>query len=67
MHLTDLHTVPQALAGLPALVLPAGLAKGLPVGLQFVGPAFSEVALLEAGHAFQRLTSHHRCAPPLPA
>ncbi len=67
MHLTDLHTVPQALAGLPALVLPAGLAKGLPVGLQFVGPAFSDVALLEAGHAFQRLTSHHRCAPPLPA
>ncbi len=67
MYLADLHTVPQALAGLPALALPAGLAGGLPVGLQFVGPAFSDVALLEAGHAFQLLTDHHRCAPPLPA
>lgn len=67
MYLADLHTVPQALAGLPALVLPAGLADGLPVGFQFVGPAFSDVALLEAGHAFQLLTDHHRCAPPLPA
>lgn len=67
MYLADLHTVPQALAGLPALALPAGLANGLPVGLQLVGPAFSDVALLEAGHAFQLLTDHHRCAPPLPA
>lgn len=67
MYLADLHTVPQALAGLPALALPAGLANGLPVGFQLVGPAFSDVALLEAGHAFQLLTDHHRCAPPLPA
>lgn len=67
MYLADLHTVPQALAGLPALALPAGRANGLPVGFQFVGPAFSDVTLLEAGHAFQSITDHHRCAPPLPA
>lgn len=67
MYLVDLFTVPQALAGLPALSIPAGQAQGLPVGVQWVGPAFSDRTLLELGHAYQMLTEHHHCAPPLRA
>ncbi len=51
----DLMTLPVNLAGLPALSLPAGLGpdSGLPVGLQLVGRAFGERALIEAGLAFE--------------
>lgn len=73
MYLTDVFSVPMALAALPALVLPAGFAcvpesptGKLPVGIQLVGPALSDVRLLEIGHAFQQLTDHHLQTPPLP-
>ncbi len=51
MYLSDYCTVPMPLAGIPAISIPAGLAKpadgggpaeGLPVGFQIAGPAFSE-------------------------
>ena len=42
-----------ALAGLPSLSIPCGLSDGLPVGLQLVGPAFSENRLLAAAHAIE--------------
>lgn len=42
------------LAGLPDLVVPAGfISDGLPVGLSFLGPAFSEAKLLRFGHALE--------------
>ncbi|MCE1229398.1 MAG: Asp-tRNA(Asn)/Glu-tRNA(Gln) amidotransferase subunit GatA [Firmicutes bacterium] len=66
MYLADVFTVTQALASLPALALPAGFDKGLPVGLQLVGPALSDVRLLEVGAAFQSLTDHHLAHPALP-
>lgn len=48
MYLNDIYTVPVNLAGLPALSMPCGVSpEGLPIGLQFVGPAFSEQMLLE--------------------
>jgi aspartyl-tRNA(Asn)/glutamyl-tRNA(Gln) amidotransferase subunit A len=53
MYLSDYYTVPASLAGLPALSLPCGLSDGLPVGLQLVGPAFSESRLLDAAHALE--------------
>jgi aspartyl-tRNA(Asn)/glutamyl-tRNA(Gln) amidotransferase subunit A len=53
MYLSDYYTVPASLAGLPALSLPCGLSDGLPVGLQLVGPAFSESRLLDAAHAIE--------------
>jgi aspartyl-tRNA(Asn)/glutamyl-tRNA(Gln) amidotransferase subunit A len=64
MYLADIFTVPANLAGLPALSLPAGLAGGLPVGLQLTGAPFGEETLLRCGAAFQRATSHHLLAPP---
>jgi aspartyl-tRNA(Asn)/glutamyl-tRNA(Gln) amidotransferase subunit A len=59
-------TGPFNLIGLPALVLPCGFTPaGMPVGLQLIAPAFAEVRLLAAGHAYQRRTDWHRRRPPL--
>ena len=54
MYLSDYYTTPASLAGIPALSIPCGLSDGLPVGLQVVGPAFSESRILDAAHALER-------------
>jgi aspartyl-tRNA(Asn)/glutamyl-tRNA(Gln) amidotransferase subunit A len=51
------------LAGLPALVLPCGMAGNLPVALQVVGSPFSENTLLLIGHDFQTRTDWHKRRP----
>ncbi|HUQ41690.1 MAG TPA: amidase [Candidatus Limnocylindrales bacterium] len=52
------------LAGLPAIFFPCGFATdGLPVGLQLVGPPFSEPLLLALASAYQRDTAHHTKTP----
>jgi aspartyl-tRNA(Asn)/glutamyl-tRNA(Gln) amidotransferase subunit A len=52
------------LAGLPALSVPCGFIGGLPVGLQFCGPAWSENTLLALGKEFQSRTDWHKRRPP---
>jgi aspartyl-tRNA(Asn)/glutamyl-tRNA(Gln) amidotransferase subunit A len=42
------------MAGLPGLNVPCGLSERLPVGLQLIGPQFSENLLFRAGHALER-------------
>ncbi len=54
MYLNDLLTIPSCMAGLPGLSIPCGLSEGLPVGLQLIGPQFSENALFRAGHALEQ-------------
>lgn len=55
MYLSDIYTVPVNIAGLPALSMPCGLDdQGLPVGVQLIGPAFGEQAILDIAHAFER-------------
>jgi aspartyl-tRNA(Asn)/glutamyl-tRNA(Gln) amidotransferase subunit A len=54
MYLNDLLTIPSCMAGLPGMSIPAGLSEGLPVGLQLIGPQFSENALFRAGHALEQ-------------
>jgi aspartyl-tRNA(Asn)/glutamyl-tRNA(Gln) amidotransferase subunit A len=60
MYLNDFCTVPMSLAGIPAISIPCALAeppgggRGLPVGFQLAGPAFSENALLGAAFALER-------------
>ncbi len=49
-----------AVAGYPHLTVPMGQVRGLPIGLSFIGPAWSEARLLAAGNAFEGL------APRLP-
>jgi aspartyl-tRNA(Asn)/glutamyl-tRNA(Gln) amidotransferase subunit A len=52
------------LAGLPAIFFPCGFGTdGLPVGLQLVGPAFSEALLVALVDRYQRETDHHRKRP----
>ncbi len=54
MYLADVLTIPPNMAGLPGLSIPCGLSEGLPVGLQLIGPQFSENALFRVGHALER-------------
>ncbi len=51
-----------AVAGTPHLTVPMGAVKGLPVGLSFLGPAWSEARLLGLGYAYEQ-ASHARVAP----
>jgi aspartyl-tRNA(Asn)/glutamyl-tRNA(Gln) amidotransferase subunit A len=56
---------PANLAGVPAISAPCGFTpSGLPVGLQFTGPALSEALLLRIAHAFERAHPDRR-RPPL--
>jgi aspartyl-tRNA(Asn)/glutamyl-tRNA(Gln) amidotransferase subunit A len=54
MYLNDVLTIPSCMAGLPGMNIPAGLSEGLPVGLQLIGPQFSENTLFRAGHALEQ-------------
>jgi aspartyl-tRNA(Asn)/glutamyl-tRNA(Gln) amidotransferase subunit A len=63
MYLNDIYTIGANLAGLPALSLPCGFTAGLPVGLQMIGPHFSEERLLNVAHRYQRETDWHRRVP----
>ncbi len=54
MYLADVLTIPPNMAGLPGLSIPCGLSEGLPVGLQILGPQFSENTLFHVGHALER-------------
>jgi aspartyl-tRNA(Asn)/glutamyl-tRNA(Gln) amidotransferase subunit A len=54
MYLADVLAIPPNMAGLPSLNIPCGLSEGLPVGLQLIGPQFSENTLFRVGHALER-------------
>jgi aspartyl-tRNA(Asn)/glutamyl-tRNA(Gln) amidotransferase subunit A len=63
MYLNDIYTIGANLAGLPGISLPCGLIDGLPMGLQLIGPHFSESKLLNAAHGYQQATDWHRQSP----
>lgn len=66
MYLSDALTVTANLAGIPGLALPAGFsAEKLPIGIQFLGPHFSESLLFQAGHAFETETELYKQTPNL--
>jgi len=64
MYLNDIYTIGVNLAGLPGASVPCGLVGGLPVGLQLIGPAFGETAVLNFAHQYQQQTDWHLKAPP---
>ena len=63
MYLNDIYTIGANLAGLPAVSIPCGFVEDLPVGLQIIGPVFSEARLLNAAHQYQKETDWHRRVP----
>ncbi len=64
MYLADVYTISVNLAGIPAVSIPCGFdGKGLPIGLQLMGPAFSEGRLLGLAHQYQLLTDFHNRTP----
>jgi aspartyl-tRNA(Asn)/glutamyl-tRNA(Gln) amidotransferase subunit A len=65
MYLSDVLTIPPNMAGLPGLSIPCGLSDGLPVGLQLIGPQFSENTLFRAGHALERALAFDPVPPRL--
>jgi len=66
MYLNDVFTIPVNLAGLPGVSVPAGFTKaGLPVGLQVIGKAFDEAAVLRTAKAYESATEWRKRKPPL--
>ncbi len=66
MYLSDMFTLSANLAGIPGMSVPCGFsAAGLPIGLQLLGPHFSEGPLLRVAFNFEQATDFHRRRPPL--
>jgi amidase len=61
-HYLGSATTLPAVAGYPHLTVPMGRVYGLPVGISFIGAAWSEARLLALGHAFEQRT-RARTAP----
>jgi aspartyl-tRNA(Asn)/glutamyl-tRNA(Gln) amidotransferase subunit A len=56
MYLNDIYTVTANLAGIPGISVPCGLSsEGLPIGMQLLGPYWSEAVILRAAHAYETL------------
>jgi amidase len=49
-----------AISGYPSITVPAGHAKGLPIGLSFIGKAWNEKQLIEIAYAFEQATTARR-------
>jgi len=65
MYLNDILTIPVNLSGMPAISIPCGQTGGLPIGLQIIGPALGESAVLRAAYAFEQHTDFHKARPAL--
>jgi len=66
MYLSDIHTIPVNMAGIPAISIPCGFNhEGLPIGLQIMGKHFDEGRLLRVAYAFEQNTDFHLRKPAL--
>ena len=61
-HFTGASSTPAAVAGYPSIAVPAGQAFGLPMGISFIGTAWSEPRLIALAYAYEQATKHRR--PP---
>ncbi len=66
MYLMDVCTLTANLSGLPGISLPCGFdSKGLPVGVQLIGPVLSEDLMLRAAYNFEQATDYHLRHPDI--
>jgi len=65
MYLSDIYVVATNPAGVPALALPAGFSKDMPVGMQLIGKHLDEETLFQVAHAYQQVTDWHKQLPSL--
>jgi amidase len=65
-HFVGSSTTPAAVAGYPSITVPAGFAFGQPVGLSFIGRAWSEALLIKFAYAYEQAAKHRR-PPTFPA
>lgn len=65
MYTNDICTIPVNLAGLPGMSIPSGLASGLPVGFQLIGPAFSENTMMSVAWALEQAFAFDTVPPRL--
>jgi len=65
-HFMGASSTPAAVAGYPSITVPAGDVSGLPIGMSWMGPAWSEARLIKYAYAFEQATKHRR-APDLRA
>ena len=65
MYLSDVFTLSLNLAGICGISIPCGFAGGLPVGLQIMGDAFAEEAVLRVAYAYEQATEWHNRRPVL--
>jgi amidase len=61
-HFLGASSTPAAVAGYPSITVPAGFAYGLPVGISFIGRAWSEARLISLAYAYEQATRHRQ--PP---
>ncbi len=65
MYLSDIFTISANLAGIPGISVPCGFSsRGLPIGLQLLGPPFAESEIFRAAYAFEQATDFHCRKPP---
>jgi aspartyl-tRNA(Asn)/glutamyl-tRNA(Gln) amidotransferase subunit A len=66
MYLSDILVCPVNIAGIPGLNVPCGFSStGLPIGMQIIGPQFSEGLILKAAHQYEQATPWHQRKPKL--
>lgn len=66
MYLVDVFTVTCNIAGIPGISVPCGFTSGttpLPIGMQLLGPVFSEEKLLRVARMFEATTEYHKRRP----